>query len=200
MTSSNILRLIALAEELQQKIDQTVVLEGNKPKLNEQFEAQREFGRQFNDKLRALLSELNGDLYTLQARRFDSKMWRLLVNVKSELEKILSSLKENRPHEAAWKLVDYVNNRSTKSILDNLEFLSQHHMHTTQPTGKLPPTTKHTEIQFFQHLKGLATELKAYMELNPPLPVPGSGPPPPRENPAAQHPDIAIGPEAKTKG
>lgn len=193
-------QLIALAEELDQKIDHTQIFQGNKPSLNELFEAQREFGRGFNSQMRAILHELDGDVFTLKQRQFDPNMMRLLIKVKGDLEHILPRIRESNPHEAAQRLVDYVEGRNTGPVLDNLDFLIQHHLKATQEDVPNMPSLKNAEVNAIQKLKKLAQELKTYMDLNPSLPVPGSSPPPPRENPATQHPDMPIGPEAVTKG
>lgn len=193
-------RLIALANELKDKLEKTKVLEGGKPNLNELFEAQREFGRDFAGKLRTILHELEGDVFTLKQRRFDPNIMQILFKVKGDLEHILLSIKDSRPHEAGWMLVDYVNDRNTKATLDNLDFLAQHHLKNTQEKIPAIPTFKHPEINFFQKLRALANEVKSYMESNPPLPIPGSTSPPPQEHLGVQHPSVAVGPEAKTKG
>lgn len=198
MPSPKVQQLIALADELSEKMNKTVALGDNKPDLNLQFEAQRKFGRDFYSKLRRLSGELEGDIFTLKARDFDPNMMRLLGKVKMELEKILLSIKESNPHGAAQKLVDYVQGRSTKMVLDNLDFLAQHHLQSTMPPGKLPPFAKHVEVNFFKKLRALADELKAHMDVNPPLYVPSSSSPP-RENPAAEHPVMKVDPDAATK-
>jgi hypothetical protein len=200
MTSPKTLQLIALAEEMSNKMDKTVILD-NKINPNIAFEAQREFARQFKRKLRALIGELSGDLFTLKERQFDANMWRLAVKVKDELEKIWMEIKENNPHMMGWKFVDYVMDKPNRDIIDNLDFLAHHHLENTQPEAMkpLPIAMKHTEVNSFKHLKEFAQETKDYMEKNPPLSIPGSGPPPPREpNPMAD-PSFLAPPDVSTK-
>ena len=197
-------RLIALAEELSNKMDDPTQIEDNKlSNLNRQFTGQREFGRDFFDKLRRVYGELLGDLLTLKERGFDAKMYRLLDKVKGEVAKIMTSIRENNPHAAGWELVHYVLERPNRDIIDNLEFLARNHLTTTHTdvAGKLQmlPNVKYAEINSLQHLRELAVEIRDYMEQNPPLPVPTSTPPPPiGSNPMAD-PSIKALPDAITK-
>jgi hypothetical protein len=196
-------QLIALAEELSNKMDNTFITPSARPNFNVQFEAQRQFGRQFFDKLRKVYGELMGDLLTLKERNFDPKMYSLANKVKSEVEKIMKRISENNPHKAGWDLVHYVLEKPNRDIIDNLEFLAKHHLGVThsEVAGKfnILPTTKYAEINSFRHLKELATEIREYMEQFPPMPVPTSTPPPPLERNPMADPLIKAPPDAVTK-
>lgn len=202
MINSQVSKLLALANHFVLKLadeKETAVLEETH-NINKRFEAQREFSRQFDKQLRALIGELSGDLYTLKERKFDPNMWKLAVKIRSGLETILTEIRENNPHEMGWKFVDYVLDKPNSDILDNLNFLVQHHLDNTKPTTikPLPSIIKHVEINSFKHIKALAQEIKNYMEKNPPMPVPASNPPPPEPNPMAD-PSFLASPDVATK-
>lgn len=197
-------RMIALAEELSNKMDDpTQIIDNKMPNLNRQFEGQRQFGREFFDKLRRVYGELMGDLLTLKERQFDPKMYRLVDKVKGEVAKIMTSIRENNPHTAGWELVNYVLEKPNRDIIDNLEFLARNHLGATHSdvAGKLDmlSNTKYAEVNSFQHLRELAVEIRDYMEQNPPMPVPTSTPPPPLGSNPMADPSIKAAPDALTK-
>jgi hypothetical protein len=202
MIGPNTQYLIALAEELANKQDKTVALEKKPTNINVQFEAQREFGRKFRMDLRRIHGELSGDILMLKERQFDPKMRLLAEKVKDQINKILLNVKENNPHASGWELVDYVLEKPNRDIIDNLDFLTKHHMQTTHPETRfeIRSPLKEAEVNGFQHLKELAHQIKDYMEQHPPLGVPTSNPPPPLEvNPMAD-PAFMAPPDAVTKG
>ena len=194
--------LIALAEELSNKQDKTVALEKNPTNINVQFETQREFGRKFRMDLRRIHGELSGDILMLKERQFDPKMRLLAEKVKDQVNKILQGVRENNPHTSGWELVDYVLEKPNQDIIDNLDFLTKHHIQATQPKTRfeIRAPLKQAEVNGFQHLTELAQQVKNYMEQNPPLGVPTSSPPPPlAANPMAD-PAFIAPPDAVTKG
>jgi hypothetical protein len=198
-------QLLILADELATKMGQGTVFSlvevpvEEKGKINRLFENQREFGRNLYRKIRTLRGELDGDLFTLRARGFDPNIWRLAAKVKGELEKILTTIKENNPHAGGQQFVEFVLNKPYSSIIDNLDFLAQHHLNKTKDElGTIPSIGKPVEVNSFRRLKELALETKAHMEQNPPLPIPIPSTIPPPPNPIID-PGILAPPDAETK-
>jgi hypothetical protein len=201
MVGPKTLYLLALAEELSNKMDKTTISPDKRPNLNVQFEAQREFGRKFRSQLRRVHGELSGDLLMLKERQFDPKMRLLAEKVKDQINKILLGVRESNPHASGWEFVNYVLGRPARDIIDNLDFLAKHHVQATQPKTEfeIRSPLKIAEVNGFQHLKELAYETKNYMEQNPPLGVPTSSPPPAQQpNPMAD-PAFIAPPDALTK-
>lgn len=205
MTTFHIGRLVALADEFEEKLDKTVNLV-NKDDYNIRFQAQREmlarFFQFFQRRLRTILSQMESDLGTLRERGFDANMRRLMAKVYAHLEEIFKKIDEEKPYFTAQELVDYVGDRHHRSIIDNLEFLAKHQLETTQPevSGTLPPNVRQIiTAESLPMLKDLATKLQQHMEQFPLLTYPIPTPPPPRENPAAQHPGGVASQEEATK-
>jgi hypothetical protein len=174
MDKLKIFQLLVMADKLNEQANQTVMLD-RKQQLNQQFEAQRarleKFFKFFINRFRAILNEIDGDTFSLRERGFDKKMLSLLTQIKNRLENIFKEIDENQPYLAAWELVDYVSERPTQMMMENLQFLAQHHLKGTAPE-KLPSFAVNAQIHSLGKLKEFAAKLKIYMEQNPLLPVP----------------------------
>ncbi len=207
MNSSKISQIIALADEFEQQTTMTDPTD-RRNDYNVKYQVQRDMLAKFYDffhsRLRTVMGQMESNLGTLRARNFDKDMWNLLVRVYKHLENIYSHINHDKPYLAAQELVDYVNDRQRRAVIDNLDFLARHHLEQTKPEtlAPLPPIAKHiTEAESLGNLKELAAQIKEHMEKNPLIAEPITTPPPGRrENPAAQHPDQPVGPEALTKG
>lgn len=197
MTGPKTLQLIKLADDLANKMEGTIVPDNRRETLNQQFEKQREFARKTYNKARNIHAELLGDIFTLKHRNFNPDMLKLAIKVKEDLEKLFRSYKESSPHTFGQKIVSFALDRPNGPIIDNLDFLTKHHIQSTQVQGDLPAFAKHAEVNSFKHLKELALETKAYMDQNPPIPVPMVSSYPPEPNPAAD-PSFLTDPEAAT--
>lgn len=204
MTNAQVSKLLTLANAFSIKLADekgTVVLD-DKSNINQRFHIQREMLEKFQDifsrKLRAILGELDGDILTLRERKFDPKMWRLVVRVKSDLEEIFKPINNSKPYVAAQKLVNYVANKT--AILDNLDFLIQQHLQATESEVRLPmmPGVRHAQVKAFKELKELAGKLQQHMENNPLLPEPISTLPAREINPMAD-PSFLAPPDVATK-
>jgi hypothetical protein len=205
MTSFNAWRMIALAEELEKKLDQTLMI-GDGNNYNRQFHAQREMLARFYDffhrYLRQVLSQMESDLGTLKGRNFDPNMRRLMVDVYRRLEEIFKKTDERKPYLAAQQLVDYVGDRHHRSVIDNLEFLAKHHLEATTPetAAPLPTNVRHImEAESLPMVKRLVEKLKEHMEQFPLIDIPLPTPiPPPGLTPAVEHPAQPIGEQQVT--
>lgn len=207
MNSSKISQIIALADEFEQ---QTSVPEptDHRNDYNVKYQTQRDmlakFYNFFHNRLRATIGRMESDLGTLKERNFDKSMWSLLARLYKHLESIYARVSQEKPYSAAQELVDYVNDRQRRAVIDNLDFLARHHLESTKPetSTPLPSTVKQVgEAESLGMLSSLADQIKEHMEKNPLIVEPITTPPPAkRETPGAQHPSVAIGPEEKTKG
>jgi hypothetical protein len=205
MTSFYVQQLIILAEELENKLNETYVIPG-RADYNTKFHAQRErlakFHEFFSRTLRTILGQMESDIGTLKARDFDPNMRRHMVTVYRDLEKIFKEINPEKPYIAAQKLVDYVADRHHRSVIDNLEFLANHHLESTKPeaVGPLPKNVSMiVAITSLEMLKTLAQKLKYHMDQFPLIEVQlPSTVPPPRLVPAVEHPAQPISGEQAT--
>lgn len=182
--------------------------EGTSPD-NEKYQEQRnrlsKFYDHFTRQLRIIINEMGGDLFMLKERKFDPKMFSLFAKTYQELITINKSIQEDKPYRAAEKLVQYVFDRPTKMILDNLDFLAKHHLKVTNEDFVTSDRLQHPQIRSIEALNELATELKDYMTQHPLIVPPGSaGSETPTEPPPAAKrnllgPENKLGPDDKTK-
>ena len=199
MTNFNAWLLVSIAEDLDDKLNQTMVLDD--ANYNQQFHAQREMLVRFYDffhrHLAHILSQMDSDIGTLRARGFDSNMRRLFGQVYKRLEEIYKKIDTNKPYPAAQELVDYVGDRHHRSIIDNLEFLAQHHLKATKPETAIPlaSSMKHIlEARSLPMVKELAEKLQEHMQEFPLIQLPPLTPiPPPGFTPAIEHPAQQVG-------
>lgn len=203
MTSPKVLQLIALAEEFEQK---TIVTGPDKGEYNRKFQAQREmlakFYDSFRSELRSTMGQMEGDLATLRERHFDKAMLALLAKVYRHLEEIYQHLTPEKPYKAAEELVNFVNERHQRSVIDNLQFLAKHHLEKTKPEtlAPLPATVRHiTEAKSLSMLKELAAEVRAHMDQFPLIDGLTPTPIPPRMEPSILGPEEKAGPQDVTK-
>jgi hypothetical protein len=204
MTSYRTSRLIALAVEMEQKLDQTMMI-GDGGNYNQQFQAQREMLTRFYDffhrHLRQAMSQMESDIGILKVRGFDPNMRRLFIEVYKQMEEIYKHTSETKPYLAAQEFVDYVGDRHHRSIIDNLEFLAKHHLETTKPQtmAPLPKSMRHiVEVESPKMIKELAEKLKQHMEQFPLIAAFTPTPIPPRPEPAVEHPTQPAGEGEKT--
>jgi formate dehydrogenase maturation protein FdhE len=165
MPSIKVLQLMKkYADEVNQP---TVLLENSKNHyLHEQMRL-NEFSHSFEMKLKIIISELEHDISTLKERKFDKEMLKLLVEVWNNITNISLSLSKNSPYISANKLIDYVNSKRTKDIIDNLDFLAQHHLKGTNESFIQNMGMKNPEIKGLKFLLNLVSYLENYMKENP---------------------------------
>lgn len=202
----SIQKILEMAEKFVTLADEGTVI---KTPHNMEYEDQRnrlsKFYDHFTRQLRVIINEMEGDLWMLRQRKFDSKLLKALSGVREELITIFKGIQEDKPYRAAEKLVNYVTNRSSKMILDNLDFLAKHHLQVTNEDFVPSPRMQHPQVHSLDALNKLATELKEFMEKNPLIVPPGATesemptrPPPAKERPLFG-PENELGPQDKTK-
>lgn len=192
-------------EKVFKLIEKFVVLAEQEAPTNMKYQAQREKLAQFYDyftgNLRAITNELGGDIVVLRERKFNSKMLKMMSDVYQDLIELGKSISSEKPYDAAEKLVNYVLNKPTGPVIDNLDFLAKHHLKTTNVDFLEDKMLKHPQIRSLDKLKILSNQLSKFMAENPLiLPPSPSGPPSPRIMETMEDiPSFTAGEEDKTR-
>jgi hypothetical protein len=187
---------IALAEEGKG----TVINTPHNLEYQDQRNRLSDFYERFTWELRALIGGMGGDLFTLRERGFDGKMFKMFSKVYQNLIDISKEVKKNKPYIAAEKLVHYVLDKPSSSILENLNFLAKNHIQVTNVDFKPTSVLKHPEITSIDDLKKMALHLRKIMAEHPLIVPPGQSslPPPRLEQNVPAVPDFRVGQEDKT--
>ena len=91
----------------------------------------KNYGHELHMKFRAVLAELEHDTSILKMRNFDPDMLQLLVGIWRHLEKFFVTMSPKNPLPTAHQIVQLLNDKHTKAVIDNLIFLSEHHVKST---------------------------------------------------------------------
>jgi hypothetical protein len=152
---------------------------------NEQFRLQREKLEQFyhdlHMKFRVMLNEMEGDLRTLKEKDFPKNLLKSFFQVWYDLIDISKQLDVKDPYVAADKLVQYVKQRPHRSIIDNLDFLIQHHMQKNEIDTQTGSMLQQVQVKSLKLLKELASRLEQYMTENPLITGPSGIPEEPKD-------------------
>lgn len=148
--------------------------------VNIEFQNQRDrltkFYGNFQSKLRAIISEIDGEIRILRERKFDDKMMKLLLKFHQDLISIYKEIDQDNPYPAAEKLVYYVLESPNKHIINNLDFLAKHHLQQTNVSFMAGKILQHPEIRGLAAVKELAGHLRSFMAqypmIKPPPPLP----------------------------
>jgi hypothetical protein len=159
----------------------TALLEQSEGRFKHQQKRMTEFAHGFQTKLRVLIAEMEHDISLLKERKFDRNMQVMMIKIWENLITIYRSFHQDRPYEAATKLIEYVHEKHTKDIIDNLDFLAQHHIKKTNVDFTPMSAMENPEIKSLKLLTNLAQYLQNYIKENPLLektkPIPISYPP-----------------------
>lgn len=162
---------------------------------NEQFRLQRERLEHFSHdlllRLRMLISEMEGDLKVLKIKNLDKKVWKIFAKLWGQLIEIAKHLDSGKSYQSAQAVIDLVKTRPHKAIVENLEFLIQHHLKQTEVNFEPGPLLQPVQVRSLKLLKALADYLEKYIQDNPLLNYPGSNPPPPLEIQEPQEEKVA---------
>jgi hypothetical protein len=111
------LKIQQLANKFFQKLEKTA-------DFNSQREQDEKFQQDFQKQFRSLLNEMEGDLVSLKHKDLDRSVWKQFAL----LWKNLLEIYKNNNMQA---LVDYVNELSAKSVIENLQAAVQQHLQDT---------------------------------------------------------------------
>lgn len=159
MTPTKVLQYLIkkYAEEAPQP---TALFEDSEARFKHQRQRMSEFAHQLKTKFRVLIAEMESDIGMLRANRFPQDMQKIFIQVWNHLINIYRNFHEDRSYETASKLVDYVKSRNTRAIIENLDFLAQHHLQN--PNKDAPKTS----IKSLKLLLNFADYLENYMKEN----------------------------------
>lgn len=139
--------------------------------VNAEFQAQRDrlskFFEYFQGKLRSIISEADGEIRILKERKFDDKMMKLLIKYHQDLISIFMQIDKESPYTAAEKFVKLILEGQSGHIVNNLEFLSKHHLQQTNVDFMSGKILQHPQIISFDKVKELAANLKKFMIQHP---------------------------------
>jgi hypothetical protein len=165
MTSPKVLQLMKkYADEGNQP---TVMLEQSEGRFTHQRKKLEEFSHHLQTKLRVVISEMEHDISVLKMRDFDKNMWKLLVGVWQHLESIYKTFHQDRPYDTAKKIIDYTNDRNTRAIIENLDFLGKDHVKKTNVDFAPTPNFINPEIRSLKLLLTLSNYVENYIKENP---------------------------------
>ena len=105
------------------------------------------FAHELHLKLQAVMADMEHDISVLKMRQFDPDMLRLYTDIWQRLGHISLNFKSYDPYQAAREIVNYVNNKHTKSVIDNLIFLTEHHVKNTNVDFTPNKLLKHPEVR-----------------------------------------------------
>lgn len=165
MTSPKIAQLMEkYADEGNQP---TVVFEQSEGRFTHQRKRLEEFSHKLHTKLGVIVNEMEHDIGVLKMRDFNKEMWRLLVQVWQHLEGIYKTFKQDKPYETANKIISYLNDRNTRAVIENLDFLGQDHLKKTNVSFTPAPNFINPEIRSLKLLVNFSKYLENYLKENP---------------------------------
>lgn len=147
-------------------------------KYNEAWNEQRErletFYYDTSRFLKALITEMDGDLATLKHRGVHSDVIKMFGEIAYELTKLFVAINPEQPYTGIERLVNWVESKSTKNKLDNLQFLIKEYLKRTAPEIEQTSHVKHSAVDSIRKLMVIAPKLRAFMNDHPLLPDPRS--------------------------
>jgi hypothetical protein len=123
-------KVLELLRKYSDERDPTGFVNVNTPNTANQ-EKLENYGHELHMKFRAVLAELEHDASLLKMRNFDPEMLKLLVGIWRHLEKLFVGMNQEQPLKTAHQIVQILNDRHTKAVIDNLIFLAEHHVKST---------------------------------------------------------------------
>jgi hypothetical protein len=186
MKSSKVLQLI---KKYADEPAGTVMFEQSENRFKHQRQRLTEFSHSFHTRMRVLIAEIEYDIGILKDRGFDKDMRMLMTQIWVQLVEIFKAFKQDEPYKSAAKIIQYVRAKSTRSIIDNLEFLAKHHVEKTNVDFGPSKVLVHPEIRGLTLLTSLTDYLEKYIKENPLLSKdPVITPMPPRQDAATWRP------------
>jgi len=128
------------------------------------FQRKREeLGYELQMKLRMILAELEHELGLLKTREFDPEMLKLYNEVRHRLETIARTMNVANPIKTAREIVLYLDNRHTKAVLENLDFLAEHHLEKTKVPFQSGGLLVHPKVRSFKLIPQLLQFAKEFL-------------------------------------
>lgn len=158
--------------EIINKYGEKTVIKNENAKFEQQRTRLSQFSHDLSLKMRILLGEMESDLKVLKLQNFDYDAWKGFVTLWNRIVHISKELNMEKPYLMAKKLVSFVKNKQTVNIIENLEFLIEHHLKKNKVEFLPNKHLKPLQIKSLKLLKELSNNIQIYIEKNPLLPVP----------------------------
>jgi hypothetical protein len=148
--------------------------------------------------LKALITEMDGDLATLKHRQVHGDVTKMFADIAHQLTDLYVDIDPEHPYTGMARLVNWVESKPTKIKLDNLQFLIKEYLKKTKPDIEQTAHVKHSAIDSIRKLLVITPKLRSFMDAHPLLPDPRSTstvPPPMEKNKEI----LSLGPDDETK-
>lgn len=132
-----------------------------------QTKSPAELAYELQMKTRVVAAELEHDIGLLKTRGFDREMWKLMMGVWNKVEEISKNIKDYAPLESARQILSYVRDKHTRAIIDNLIFLSEHHIKNTNVDFIPSKNVIHPEVKGLPMLNHLANFAEQMLKQSP---------------------------------
>ena len=146
---------------------------------DKQFQAQREmltaFYEEFYGRIRRLINEMEGDLFTFKQKNLDKHSLQLFGKIMHKLVGFVKAIDPKKPYTGVQAMIDYLESEENEGIIDDLDFLIQLHLKKNEVSGW---SDKHqSKVQSLNKLSWFAQWAKEHMAKNPILHEAYSAPP-----------------------
>lgn len=162
-------------QQLAQKFANTTLFDTNQ-KFQHQRVRLKQFAYDLRLKLGMLVREMEHDIGLLRDRGFSKDMHKMYIKLWNDIIGIYKKLDMEKPYSAAESFLTYAKNKHVRDIVDNLDFLAEHHLKKTNVDFKPSPTLEQPQLKSLKLFKNLTQHLEIYLKDNPLLPVPMTTP------------------------
>lgn len=123
---------------------------------------------------RNLINEMDGDLLVLKHKDVHEDVIKMFSKFTHDLLKLYLDIDPTHPYAGMEKLVNWVDSKQTKNLLENLEFLIQTYLKKEKIEFEQTPNMKHPQFSSIQKLLTIIPKLRNFMVEHPMLPDPRS--------------------------
>lgn len=145
---------------------------------NKEWQAQRErletFYYDTSKFFKALINEMNGDLLVLKHKDIHPDVIKTFGDTIHKLLSLYLDIDPEHPYAGIEKLINWADNKQTKVLLENLEFLIKEYLFRGKSEFEQTPNMKHPQVQSIKKLLAIVPKLRAFMNAHPMLPDPRS--------------------------
>jgi hypothetical protein len=143
---------------------------------DDKFHAQRarleEFFFDFYQGLRRSLNEIEGDILSLKEAKMDPSVLKVLGQVFHQLNDITRQANPENPYLTVKKLLEWLNSKTNKSIIDNLQFIITNFLRNRKLDIKTNKRVSDLTINGLNNTIKEIEKAKMYMDAFPMLPDP----------------------------
>ncbi|HEX2549580.1 MAG TPA: hypothetical protein VHM20_07115 [Gammaproteobacteria bacterium] len=157
------------SESIQKLANKFIDTHFQKDKLEKQKEMFESFYYDNLSQLKAILNEMSGDLWLLKEKELPLDLRQLLSKIFQQLVDLYKEIDPQEPYSGTLKLINFVNSKSNKSILENLDFLIQKHLEKNQIDFYRKNNLKQVSVLSISHLLQLIPQLHQFILDNPSL-------------------------------